>query len=92
MVINAGLPEVIVDTPRQSVEVTQPIHFTTTVSGVGKENFSYQWRHNGQDINGEISATLTIDSVTKDHGGSYECVVQNEFGDCVTSNASMLGE
>ena len=89
---NAGLPEVIVDPPSQSVEVRRPVQFTTSVRGVGKENFSYQWRHNREDINGQTSITLTIVSVTKDHGGSYECVVKNEYGDCVISNASMLGK
>ena len=79
------------DPPSRSVEVTQPAKFTTTESGVGKENFSYQWRHNGEDINGETSNTLTIDSVTKDDGGTYEYMVKNEYGDCVTSNTSKLG-
>ena len=74
----------------QSVEVTQPVKFTTTVNGVGKEKFSYQWRHDGEDINGETSNTLTIDSVTKDDGGTYECVVKNEFGDNATSNTSEI--
>ena len=78
--------------PSQSVEVTQPVKFTTTVSGVGKENFSYQWRHNGEDNNGKTSNTLTIDSVTKDDGGTYECVAMNEYGDCVTSNISELSK
>ncbi|XP_065898770.1 basement membrane-specific heparan sulfate proteoglycan core protein-like isoform X3 [Dysidea avara] len=85
-----GLPVVTVDPPSQSVEVTQTVKFTTTVSGVGKENFTYQWRHNKEDINGETSNTLTIVSVTEDHSGTYECVVKNECGDCVTSNTSEL--
>ena len=79
-----------VDPPSQSVEVTRPVKLTTTVSGVGKEHFSYQWRHNGADINGETSNTLTIDSLTIDHSGNYECVVENKYGDRVTSNVSQL--
>jgi len=78
--------------PSQNVEVTQPVKFTTTVNGVGKENFSYQWRHNGEDINGATSNTLTIDSVTNDDGGTYECVVKNEYGNYVTSNISELSK
>jgi len=70
----------------------QPVKFTTTVSGVGKENFSYQWRHNGEDIKRETSNTLTVDSVTKDDGGTYECVVKNEYGDCAVSNISELSK
>ena len=76
----------------QNVEIAQHVKFTTTVSGVGKENFSYQWRHNGEDINGETNNTLAIDSVIKDHLGTYECVVKNEYGDCVTSNISELSK
>ena len=79
-----------VDPPSQSVEVTDTAKFTTTVSGAGKENFSFQWRLNGVDINGETSNTLTIDSVTKDHRGNYECVVKNNYGDSATSTASVL--
>ena len=81
-----------VDPAIQIVEVTKPVKFTTTVSGVGKENFSYQWRCNGEDINGGISNTLTIDSVADDKVGTYECVVKNEFENCVTSNACQLCE
>ena len=78
--------------PSHSVEVTQPVKFTTRVSGVGKENFSYQWRHNGEDINGETSNTLTIDSVTEIDGGTYECVVENEYGDYSTSSTYVLSK
>ena len=81
-----------VDPPSQSIEVMQPVNFTATVSGIGKENFRYQWRHNEEDIDGETSNTLTIGSVTKDDGGTYECVVKNEYGDCVTSNISELSK
>jgi len=87
---NAGLPEVIVDPPSQSVVITKPVQFTTTVSGVGKESFSYQWKHNGKDIYGKTSTILNIDSVTENHGGSYECVVKNEYGDCVSSYPAKL--
>ena len=76
--------------PSQSVKVTQPVKFTTTVSGVGKENFSYQWRHNGIDINAKTCNTLTINGVTNNHCGNYECVVENEYGDFATSNTSEL--
>ena len=70
-----------VDPPSQSVEITHTVKFTTTVSGVGKDNFSYQWRHNGVDIDGEISDTFAIASVGKGDGGNYTCTVWNNFGD-----------
>ena len=76
-----GLPKVIVDPPSQSVEVTQPVKFTTTVGGVGKENFIYQWRHNGVNIQGEREETLYLVNCTVDQSGMYECSVENCFGD-----------
>ena len=77
----------------QSVKVTQPVKFTTRVRGVGKGNFSYQWRHNGENINGETSNTLTIDSVTKNDVGKYNCMIKNEFGDsCICHNAVLTIE
>jgi len=74
-----GLPVVTVDPPSQSVEVTDTVKFTSKVSGIGKENFSYQWKRGAKDIDGETSSTLTIDSVTEDHSDTYKCVVRNEY-------------
>ena len=92
MYCHAGLPKIVVYPPSQSVEVTQLVKFTTTVSGVGMANFSYQWRHNGEDIIGETSNMLTIDSVKNDHSGYYECVVKNEFGDEHISKTAELSK
>ena len=78
------------DPPSQTVQVAQPVKFTTTVSGVGKENFTYQWIHNEEITDGETNNTLAFDSVTRDHSGTYQCVVKNEYGDSATSNVSLL--
>jgi len=79
-----------VDPPNQRVKVTQPARFTTIVSGVGNENFTYQWRHNGENINGQTTNTLTIDSVTRNDAGKYDCVIKNEFGDSNTFRDAVL--
>jgi len=79
-----------VDPPSQSVEVEDTVKFTTKVRGVGEEKFSYQWRHNGIDIQGETSKILTLESVTESNHGSYTCVVRNEYKDVATSNIVKL--
>jgi len=67
-----GLPEVILTPSSQSVEVTHTA-FTTVVSGVGAENFTYQWRHNQTVIPDEHNDTLTItDLMSSDTG--MECM------------------
>ena len=74
----------------QSVEVTLPITFTTMVTGVGSDSFTYQWRHNGAIISGETGATLMITNVMESDSGEYECIVTNQFGDTNTSPVVML--
>ena len=69
----------------QSVEVTHNATFTTMVTGVGSNNFTYQWRHNGTIISGETGDTLVITNVMESNSGEYECIVTNEFGDINTS-------
>jgi len=64
--------------------------FTTTVSGVGVENFMYQWRHNETNITGETGDTLMVTNVIESNSGYYECIVTNEYGDSGTSNVVVL--
>ena len=74
----------------QSVEVTHTAMFTATGSGVGVENFMYQWRHNGTIIAGETGDTLIIRNVMESDSGDYECSVANKYGDSSTSDVVVL--
>ena len=74
----------------QSVEVTHNATFTTMVTGVGSNNFTYQWRHNGTIINGETGDTLVITNATINDSGGYECIVTNLFGDIDRSDIVIL--
>jgi len=73
----------------QNVEMTHFATFTATVSGVGVENFRYQWRHNGIYISGN-TGTLLITNVNRHHSGEYWCIVTNQYGDRVISNKVYL--
>ena len=74
----------------QSVEVTHDATFTTMVTGMGSNYFTYQWRHNGTIISGETGDTLVITNVMESNSGEYECIVTNEFGDTNRSNGVIL--
>ena len=74
----------------QSVEVTNTATFTTTVTGVGSDDFTYQWRHNRANISGETEDTLMITNVMESDSGDYECIVTNQFGDTDTSDVVVL--
>ena len=82
---DTGLPVVTVMPSSLSVEVTLTATFTTTVTGVGSDNFTYEWRHNGTIISGETGDTLMITNVMESDSGEYECIVTNQFGDTDTS-------
>ena len=87
---DTGLPVVTVMSSSQSVEVTHNATFTTMVTGVGSNNFTYQWRHNGTIISGETGNTLVITNVMESNSGEYECIVDNQIGDTNTSNVVVL--
>ena len=74
----------------QSVEVTHDATFTTMVTGVGSNSFTYEWRHNGTIISEETEDTLVITNVMESNGGNYSCIVNNQLGDTVTSNVVVL--
>ena len=73
-----------------SVELTYNITFTTMVTGVGSNNFTYQWRHNGTIISGETEDTLMITNMMESASGEYECIVTNQFEDTNTSPVVLL--
>ena len=87
-----GLPVVTVIPPSsQSVEVTFTATFTTMVTGVGSESFTYQWRHNETiNISEGTNKTLIIPKVTLTDAGVYTCVVINQYGDSNSSSALLI--
>ena len=74
----------------QIVEITFTAEFNTIVSGVGSENFKYQWYHNETIINGEIRRNLIISNVTESKGGKYKCVVINCCNNTAESEAILM--
>ena len=74
----------------QSVEVTHNATFTTMVTGVGSNNFTYQWRYNGTIISGETGDTLILTNLVPHDTGVYSCTVMNQYGDSNLSSASLV--
>ena len=74
----------------QSVEVTHNATFVTMVTGVGSNNFTYQWRHNGTIISGETGDTLNITNLMSSDSGTYSCTVMNQYGDSDLSLATLV--
>ena len=74
----------------QSVEVTLNATFTTMITGVGSNNFTYQWRHNGTIISEQTDDILIITNVTTHDTGVYNCTVMNQYGDSNSSSVSLI--
>ena len=74
----------------QRVEVTHNATFTTMVTGVGSNSFTYQWRHNGTIISGETNNTLIITNLSPYNTGEYSCTVRNQYGDSNSSSISLI--
>ena len=86
----AGLPELTIEPSNQNVKSMQPATFSTIVHGVDVHRFTYQWKHDGKDMNGETGGTLKLNNVNREDEGEYRCVVTNQFGDSATYAARLF--
>jgi len=60
-----------------------------TVDVVGDEPLTYRWRRNGVTIPTGTASALLLESLKRSNEGSYDVVVQNDFGS-VTSRVATL--
>ncbi len=82
IVINAG-PTISLQPEPTFVCAGKPLNLSVAATGT---SLQYRWRRNGVDIPGGVNPMLTINTVTVNEAGRYDCVV---FGcnTSVTSNA-----
>ena len=71
----------------QTVEKGRSAVFTVEVTGTAP--FTYQWQHDGVEINGATDETLTIDSVEAPDDGDYAVIVQSAYGAVASESASL---
>ena len=73
------LPPVVNIAPEKQLEVKEGerVEFNCSATGVGANNFIYQWTLNGLTVAGQNKPTLVIDTVSKDNTGEYKCFVKN---------------
>ena len=84
------MPKIIVRPNYLSVEVTKEGVFVSAVSGVGHEQFNYQWVKGNTSIADGTGDVLALQDVNESHSGNYSCYVSNEFGDSAVSNVVVL--
>ncbi len=85
--ISLGTTTAITNQPEDvNANVGDDVSFTVVAEG---ENLTYQWRFEGDDINGATNATYEILSVVLDDAGEYDVVVSGTCGN-VTSDIAVL--
>ncbi len=74
----------------QSVDVCEGTSVTFSVTAEGTGVLSYQWQKDGIDLNGETNNVLSFTQANIGDAGVYTCVVEDNFGGTVTSEAALL--
>ena len=60
--------------------INQTDNVTFTCGAMGGPGNSFQWSHNGQDLSGETTSTLTLTNISASDDGNYTCTVSNSAG------------
>jgi uncharacterized protein YndB with AHSA1/START domain len=69
-----------IGTPPENITVVVGGSATFTVLATGGGTLAYQWSKGGSELNGQTSATLTLNPVAVDSGGAYTVRVSNAGG------------
>ena len=64
--------------------------FTLSVTVLGSEPLSYQWRKDDVDVPGANETTLVFETLTKDDAGTYLVVVTNDIDDVISDPAVLV--
>ncbi|TVZ16701.1 thrombospondin type 3 repeat-containing protein [Maribacter sp. MAR_2009_72] len=69
-------PQLNIDEPA-TIDMETGDVFTISVTATTDSNNNYQWRKDGENIDGATSSTFTIASVSTADIGSYDCLISN---------------
>lgn len=86
--VSRNVKPTINEQPRGST-IAAGVPITLRSAASGFPNPTYQWRRNGNNIQGATEATYAIASAAADDAGTYDVVVSNVMGS-VTSNPARL--
>ncbi len=83
----SGPPLITFQPQGQSIEAGAQVTFG--VAAIGSEPLSYQWRRDGDSLEGATAATLTLTNLQLAQAGTYSVIVSNDLGRAVSSNAPL---
>ena len=80
----------IVTPAEVKVEKGERAEYVCSATGLGINNFIYQWFLNDLPIADQAMPTLVINDVTEDNTGDYVCFVGNPYGGIGQSEVARL--
>jgi uncharacterized repeat protein (TIGR02543 family) len=87
--VSAATTRPTITTQPASQTVTQGSSVSFSVAASGTAPLSYQWRYQSGNLTGQTGSTLTLGSVTTNHGGNYDVMVANASGSVTSSVATL---
>lgn len=84
----ASAPEIVI--PPRDVTVVDGFAATLTVGAVGSGELRYQWRRDGEDIEGANSASYTVPFPDTGLPSKYSVVVSNDLGSVTSDPVRIL--
>ena len=83
-------PEVSVTPAEVEVRKGDNVEFICSATGMGANNFTYQWFLNDLPVAVQAMPTLVINDVTESDTGDYVCFVRNPYGGIGQSGVARL--
>ena len=86
------LPPVVSIVSEKEVQVREGerVEFVCSATGVGIDNFIYQWFLNDRPVAGQDTPTLVIVAVSENNTGDYKCFVRNQYNGIGQSEVATL--
>ena len=86
---NPPLPIITSQPQSASIALGADSLLSVTATSRAGDNFFYQWKKNGVNMEGENGSTLFFSGITQADGGRYSVYVQNEYGNITSSTANL---
>ena len=68
----------------------QQVEFVCSATGVGSDDFVYQWFLNDLHVADQDTSTLVIGAVSENDTGDYKCFVRNQYNGIGQSEVAKL--
>ncbi|MDP3207891.1 MAG: hypothetical protein Q8M65_01975, partial [Rhodoglobus sp.] len=81
-------PAILAQPANQTAAPGDTVTFSLTAAG---ENLAYQWRKNGNAIDGATNATLSLPNVQVADVADYSVVLTNLYGTATSASATIIG-